>query len=698
MKKLKGTIVTLAMLLTISMSFTTMLGLVQAQQSADLPIIQPDRSNTSVPLADDLLPTDNLMFEYDYGMNASVSVNRSLEIQTFGVLSMLDSMKLDIIGNVNLTSFNYTLPNINVNNITHSSFRVSNGSIENLQNATSLRSYTYQKKINYTTYMIMLDVNGSHFGEGSVVFIEASLEFAYPYLYWLEGGQQVILFEDLIYPLINNIQLTNSITIIQKQGGDVFLTDRISPTNGTNGIQYSINTDEGFIQWKNITRNPFNYSQSYDDDVYMKVYLTAVAAGGEVENPINTMLFKATEVYRIIEIDPYGIIKITEHQTLQHIGPERPDDSQLYELKLWAVNSFPIILPINASVLDLYDEIGSLNQAYQLSDEQTFEPGAYNLRDSVFPGHQALVIFPRTPLFHGEEFTFTITYTVPMEVYFEKEQGGNNYRMTFEPCSIVNYTVEELNVDLILPKGAVFHTISYANPDPYQDMSLNYNEKFKFTSLGFKRILSLSLDQFSGNDNAPLTIEFLYSRINVLITYLFQVLSIGIIFAVYLGIRWSTKKTKDLVVSESERELIPVDEIEEFVKQYEEVLSIQERLRETRSKVSSKKMKAKEGKDLIAKLETRLRSEEIVLKQTKDSLVKYGGRYKQSVQKIEIAERKLYEERRNLRSLQQEYRVKKTTMTRESYIKMFQDRQQAIEKLKNDIDGELLYLRMLLEP
>ena len=282
MKKLKGTIVTLAMLLTISMSFTTMLGLVQAQQSADLPIIQPDRSNTSVPLADDLLPTDNLMFEYDYGMNASVSVNRSIEIQTFGVLSMVDSMKLVIIGNVNLTCFNYTLPNINVNNITHSSFRVSNGSIENLQNATSLRSYTYQKKINYTSYMIMLDVNGSRFGEGSVLYIEASLEFAYPYLYWLEGGQQVIQYEELIYPLINNIQITDSKTIIQKQGGDVFLTDRISPTNGTNGIQYSINTDEGFIQWKNITRSPFNYSQSYEDDVYMKVYLTAVAAGGVV--------------------------------------------------------------------------------------------------------------------------------------------------------------------------------------------------------------------------------------------------------------------------------------------------------------------------------------------------------------------------------------------------------------------------------
>ncbi len=698
MKKLRSTIVTLAVLFTISMSFSVMYGIVQANQSADLPIIQPERINTSVPLAEDLSLKDDLMFEYDYGINATASINRSIEIQTFGVLSLVDSIKLEIVGNVNLTYFNYTLPNIHTNNITHAGFRVSNESYEAIANATSVRSYTYQKMINYTTFIIPLHVNRTSFGQGQVIYINSYLEFAYPYSYWIEGGEQVLHYEELIYPLINNIPIINGSVWVQKQGGDVFLTDRITPSNGTHGIYNSIDTEQGVIKWRNITRSPFNYSQSYDEDVFMDVYLTAVAAGGDIETPANTMLFKATEINRKIEVDPYGLIKITEQQNLYYFGPERPEEGNLYDLKLWALNSFPVILPINATVLDLYDEIGSLNQKYQLNDDQFFEPGSYNQRPSVFIGHDALVIFPRSPLFNGDEFSFTIVYTVPMEVYFEKEQGTLNYKMRFEPCSIINWTVEQLNVDLVLPKGAVYHTISYYNPDPYQDMTLNYEKKFKLMSLGFKRILSFSFTTFTGNDNARLTVEFTYSRLNVLITYFLQALTVGIVFAIYLGIRWSTKKTKDLVVSESERELIPVEEIEEFVKQYEEVLSIQERLRETRGKVAAKKMKAKEGKDLIAKLETRLRAEEANLKLTKDALVKFGGRYKQSVQKIEIAERKLYEERRNLRILQQEYRVKKTSMTRESYVKMFQDRQQTIEKLRNDIDAELLYLRMLLEP
>ena len=696
MRKLRSTIVTLAVLFTISMSFSVMYGLVQANQSTDLPIIQPDRT-TSVPSIDNL-STNDIMFEYDYGMNATAIVNRSIEIQTFGVLSLVDSIELKIVGNVNITYFNYTLPNIHTNNITHAGFRVSNVSYESIANATSKRPYTYQKKLNYTTFMIPLHVNETSYGQGEIIYINTYLEFAYPYSFWLEGGEQVIHYEELIYPLLNNVPIVNGSVWVQKQGGDVFLTDRLTPTNGTQGIYNSVDTDQGVIKWTNITRKPFNYSQSYDEDVHLNVYLTAVSSGGEIETPVNTMLFKATEINRRIEIDPYGLIKVTEQQTLYHFGPERPEESNLFDLKLWALNSFPVILPINASVLDLYDEIGSLNQAYQLDDSSIYEPGAYNLRPSVFLGHDALIIFPRTPLFNGDEFTFTIVYTVPMEVFLKKEQGGNNYKMTFEPCSIINWTVEELNIDLVLPKGAVYHTIRYTNPDPYQDMVIDYNKRFSFISLGFKRTLSFSFTTFTGNDNAPLVVEFLYSRMNVLITYFFQILSVGIVFAIYLGIRWSTKKTKDLVVSDSERDLIPVDEIEEFVKQYEEVLSIQERLRETRSKVAAKKMKAKEGKDLIAKLETRLRAEEVNLKQTKEALVKHGGRYKQSVQKIEIAERKLYEERRNLRILQQEYRVKKTIMTRESYVKMFQERRKTIENLRNDIDGELLYLRMLLEP
>ncbi|MCE7746948.1 MAG: hypothetical protein GPJ51_01015 [Candidatus Heimdallarchaeota archaeon] len=697
MKKIRSTMFTLTILVVISMSLITMSGLVQGY-SNDIMVTEPTNlSNPIPPISEEVY---SLSSNYTYGFNATAVVNRTVEMQTFGTLGLIDSIEVNIIGNESvMTYFNYTLPNIHVDNITFASFRVSNASYEGIGNSTAKRTYTFQKYINYTTFTVPFNLDLTSIGQGAQYFINVYIEFAYPYTYTIVNTEQVLKYEELVYPLINNIPIVDGLVWIEKQGGDIFLDDAehtITPNNSTEGIILITDAETGLLKWSNITREPFNYTQSYEDDLMLNVYLSSVSASGDVENPANTILFKSSNVYRKIEIDPFGLVKITESQTLVFLGPKKPDDYNEIDLKPYALNAFPIIMPINATVIDLYDDVGSLNQIYQV-ENQIFTPGAYNQRPSVFPGHDALVIFPRTPLFNGDQMVFTIIYKVPLNTFLTKETGSINYKFSFEPCSIVNWTIDELKVDVILPKGAVYQEIQYNNPDPYQDMYISYDKKFEFTTLGFKRIMSFKFTTFSGNDNAPVIISYRYSRLNILITYLLQVIVVGVVFAIYLGIRWSTKKAKDLVVDESDKEFIPVDEIEEFVKQYEEILSIRERLRETRSKLAAKKLKAKAGKDLIAKLEKRQRIEEEDLKKTKESLIAFGGRYKENVQKIEIAERKLYEERRNLRMLQQEYRVKKN-MTRESYMKLFRERQQTIEKLKNEINSHLISLRMLLEP
>ncbi len=697
MKKIKSKIFTLTVLIVISMSIITMSGLVQGYSEGNTATEPNILSDPITPISERVYL--NSANNFTYGFNATAVVNRTVEMQTYGTLGLIDSIEVNIYDNTSLTYFNYTLPNINTDNITFTSFRVSNASYEGIGNGTAMRDYTYQTHINYTTFRVPFNLDLTSISTGDQYFINVYTEFAYPYTYELVNNEQVLTYQELFYPLINNIPIVDGLVWVEKQGGDMFLDDVdhvITPNNATEGITLINDAETGLLKWDNVTRNPFNYSQSYDDDLMLNVFLSSVSTGGDIENPANTVLFKSTNVYRKIEIDPFGLVRITETQSIVFLGPEKPDDYNEITIKLYALNAIPIIMPVNSTVIDLYDEIGSLNQIYQREDN-IFKPGYYNQRPSIYPGHDALVIFPRTPLFHGDTFDFTIVYKSSLGTFTTKEPGTIDYKFQFAPCSIVNWTVDELNVDVVLPKGAVYGDIQYNNPDPYQDMYISYDKKFKFTSLGFKRIMSFKFTNFSGNDNAPVIINFRYSRLNILITYFLQVIIVGAIFAIYLGIRWSTKKAKDLVIDEDDREFIPIDEIEEFVKQYEEVLSLRERLRETRSKVAAKKLKAKEGKDLIAKLEARQRAEEEVLKKTKESLVILGGRYKEHVQKIEIAERKLYEERRNLRMLRQEYRVKKS-MTKESYMKLVRERTQTIEKMKNEIDSHLISLRMLLEP
>ncbi|MFW9851850.1 MAG: hypothetical protein ACFFDS_02830 [Candidatus Thorarchaeota archaeon] len=699
MQKTKNTLLPMIILLVIGISFLPMFGVINANSNSDLYPDPPSVMNNA-PIS----PFNNIelnsIANYTYGFNATASFNRSINFEQFGVVTLIDSIELNVIGNESLVSLNYTLPNINVDNITFIGFHVINETFQDIYLKNATRNYNYIKSDDYTTYIIPFNVDKSSIGKDAHYYFVSYIEFATPYFYKILSGEQLLHYRELLYPLINNIPVVEGETEVNKQGNDNFVDNEeytVTPNNDTADVIYVSQAASGVLKWTNITRAPFNYSQSYEDDLLMNIYTQSVSTGEAVEEATNVKLFKALEVRRKIEIDPLGLIKVTETQHLVFLGPERPSDSPLTSIKLFGLNAFVVILPQNSSVLSLSDKLGQLNLYEQLDDQGYFERGSYNIRDTIFPNHQGLIIFPRYPLFHGDEMTFTIVYKVQMETFLSKEQASISYKLTLPPCSIINWTVDNLYLDVVLPKGAVYKSYTYESADPYQIIPLTgYEVKFTFSSLGFKRILHFETTKFSGSDNSPMIIYYNYSGFNMWVTYFFQVISVGVIFAIYLGIRWSTKTAKEYVLEE-EKEFIPVDEIEEFVKQYEEVLSLKERIRETRAKIAAKKLKAKEGKDLRTKLEKRLRSEEESLKITKENLVKHGGRYKDSVQKIEISERKLFEERRNLRALQQEYRVKKS-MTKESYIKLFRERQQTIEKLKNEIDAVLVTLRMLLEP
>ncbi len=698
MQKAKKSIFALTILAIICLSFLTMFSIVRSSNNSFTQDEQLNIGNNPILPIGDFSYSD--VTDYAYEFNATSQVNRTITLEHYGTITIIDSIKISIIGNESIVYFNYTLPNINVDNLRFISFRVANNSYEDLGEANSTRTYLFHRSLNYTTFVIPFNRTLGSIGRDDIFFISVYLEFSLPYTATLQDNEQLLYYTELLYPLINNFPIANSTTTVLKQGNDNFVDtaeNPITPNNSTEGLTFLLQPESDTLKWTNITRIAFNNSQTYTDDLIMNVYTTSVSTTEAIAEATNTILIKASQIHRRIEVDPLGLVTITERQDIVFLGPEAPPNHQLSTFKLYSLNAFTIVLPPNSTVLSLDDEIGALNLDYQKDESGYFERGSYNIRDSIFPNHPGLVIFPRSPLFGGDELSFTIVYKLPIGSVLKKEQGSIRYELSLEPCSVINWTIDELLLDVVLPKGAVYISSDYRNPDPYQEIVMGYKKEFDLIGLGFKRVLQYSSVDFSGSDNAPLIIRFNYSRFNLWLTYFLQVIGVGLIFVVYLGIRWSTKAVKDVAGIEIEKEFIPIEEIEEFVKQYEEILSIRERLRETRAKISAKKLKAKEGKDLRAKLEKRLRAEEVSLKVTKENLIKKGGRFKESVQKIEIAERKLYEERRNLRALQQEYRVKKS-MTKESYVKLFRERQQTIEKLKNEIDGILVGLRMLLEP
>ncbi|MHA1685458.1 MAG: hypothetical protein ACTSYD_03500 [Candidatus Heimdallarchaeaceae archaeon] len=635
--------------------------------------------------------------DFAYTFNATVQLNRTINIETFGVLSLNDTILFHNVGNDTIQYFNYTLPNINTDKITYVSFYVGNGTLDE-EGEITVRSYTEYRTLNYTTYRIPFYENTSIIPENSTFYIHTYIEFAQPYECTIRNSEQLLHYRELLYPLINNVPIINGTTVVNKQGGDVFVDEdeyQITPTNDTANIIAIGGAESGTLKWLNISRFAFNYSQSYNDDIMINVYLSSVSTSNDIEQAANTILFKTTDAYRRIEIGSYGLIKVTETQTIKFLGPEKPEDESKTKINMYALNAFPLVLPPNATILNIYDEVGGLNLLYQLDNAQ-FSRGSYNIRQSDrFPGHPAVVVFPRYPLYHGDEMTFTIVYTIPSNVALYRERGTPQYYLKITPFSLVNWTIENLNLDIVLPKGGVFRSSNYTSSDPYQTFETSYHKEFVFRSFGFKRIVTFHTLNFSPSDNVEFTIHYTYTQINAWIQFFFLILTVAAVICIYIGLRWTTQKAKEITGAEV-KEFIPVEEIKTFVRLYEEKLGVQARIRETKDKVAAKKLKAKEGQQLLSSLEKRLRTVESDLKIAKENLIKHGTRYKEAVEKVEIAERKMIAEERNLRALRKEYRTRKT-LTKEAYRKLLKERQTTIEKLRSDIDGVLVNLRLLIE-
>ncbi|UJG42769.1 MAG: hypothetical protein K9W46_10340 [Candidatus Heimdallarchaeum endolithica] len=692
-------IVTLSILILVSVSFSSIF--VKGQSETQVDIGSNSMKTAPTFVTGDILA--NITDDSAFGLNATAKVNRSVFFGYYGIVSINDSIEFNLYENDSVIYFNYTIANINANNLTYCSFKIANYSIDMLQYRNATRNYVYEKGLNYTTFRVPFLSNYSSISGNSTFFINAYLEFAYPFEYTIESGEQVLHYKELLYPLINNVPIINGSTTVKKQSGEAqegigekFLDD---DNHVVTPQEYMVsNASSGILKWENFTRDAFNYSQSIDDDLVMNIWTISISGTPSEAQQVSsaTVLFKSVESKRKFDINPYGTVKITETHYVQYLGPDHPEGQPITLFKSYKLNSFQLTLEPNATVKSLTDQLGHLNVKYQL-DNGIYSPGTYTLADSsLYPGYKVLTVHPRYPLKHGEIIDCTIVYTVPLEQFMLKEKDTNRYSIRLSPLSIYNWTVDKMTLDIVLPRGAVYKQSNYSAGDPYQDLQISYSKQFKLWKLGFERILTYSGTNLSPADNRIFYVDITYARANLFISYILLVVLLSAVVGLISLFNWLSKKVKKIEDLEAEKEFVPVDEIRLFVKLYEEVLGIKDRIRQTKEKVAKKKMTVKEGKQLITDLSIRLRQTEEKLKDAKTNLAKHGGKYKNAVQEIEINERKLLEERRNQQTLQQEYKRKKT-LTKEAYRRLFRERQKNIEKLTNEINGRLVNLRLLIE-
>lgn len=151
------------------------------------------------------------------------------------------------------------------------------------------------------------------------------------------------------------------------------------------------------------------------------------------------------ELVRVVEISHWGNIQVTEHYTLKHGGARHKGVFSRLEYQgkpaVSGAASFKNLLarlPPRVHSVYYRDEIGNVSTSHLRSDSHKSE----------------LEIEPRYPLFGGWKATFIIGYGLPLHDFLFESPHGQRYLNFSFGCPLLETTVDELTIKVVLPEGS----------------------------------------------------------------------------------------------------------------------------------------------------------------------------------------------------------------------------------------------------
>ncbi|WOL12949.1 hypothetical protein Cni_G21718 [Canna indica] len=171
------------------------------------------------------------------------------------------------------------------------------------------------------------------------------------------------------------------------------------------------------------------------------------------------------ELVREIEISHWGSIQIRDHYKLKHAGAQHKGVFSRLEYQFrqsfGASPSFKNLLarlPPRVHSVYYRDEIGNISSSHLRIDFQKSE----------------LEIEPRYPLFGGWKATFTIGYGLPLQDFLFESPDGQRYLNFSFGCPLLETTVDDLTVKVILPEGSRNPTAAVPFP-VHQNLEMTYS-------------------------------------------------------------------------------------------------------------------------------------------------------------------------------------------------------------------------------
>lgn len=372
-------------------------------------------------------------------------------------------------------------------------------------------------------------------------------------------------------------------------------------------------------------------------------------------SPGNVTFSTPEDVIRKVDVE-----RLEQEIQLSGMGQiEGADTYHLTNRETEEVEYFRIVLPENSSDPRAHDKLGrSLNIATTQHDNK------YDL-------------FFRLPLDIEESTAFTVKYSLPKDVYVEQK---NHLNLKFPAYLNVDYFIKQSAVTFVLPEGGKM--LSFENVSTVTTHSATYNVFQE--QLTIKKQNVFFMDSFS--------LEFTYGY-NVLWLSLRPTLWIWALATVgcTIAVLWHRPKAP-IPIGVPEAEIgISSEEIRSFLDTYERRRKIIPKLRSLETKAQKGKIPRRQYKVQRKTLETQLRTLSRKITDTQEKMQSAGGRYRDLVRRLEVAETEIAEVESNIRSIQVRHRRGELSLG--AYRKLLSEYEQRKDKAQTTINEILITLR-----
>ncbi|TXT63353.1 MAG: putative Ribophorin 1 superfamily protein [Promethearchaeota archaeon] len=386
-----------------------------------------------------------------------------------------------------------------------------------------------------------------------------------------------------------------------------------------------------------------------------------------VVKDITTSKLEINQLIRTITISPWGIMKVKEKYVIRNNGTI-------------AVEEFEISIPEIATNLEVYDFLGEFDVGeIDIDQQQQQIKGIQFLPNPFLPGFQTgtFQIAPfRGNIQPGAAYQFSLEYQVNLNEYLSKNLLQQSVQMFIYP-SYFEYLAKNQLTQITIDGASNIDSISplpYGITNSRGEITLTYYENDIVPAEIPLLILSFSY-----------TID-IFRILSWPILYIIVILSICSILVLLIK-----KQKEPEIVSEPQKEELPVSEIKEFCSLYAEKHALLLEVAKAEEELKNKKLPKKKYRTITKRNEAKIKEIDEEIKPFKETLRETNATFENIINNLELLEAERMSAQDGLKLL--EARYKRGKMSRSAYASLSNDFIKRLNKVDRSIDKSIQQLR-----